>query len=70
MKTKYLNCPPGCTVYHDRFEAAAILRCHPSTIYLLEKRGLRVSRKTGNIRIKHPWIDAFVEDEKTTQNEA
>lgn len=57
---KNLDCAPDCNRYHTRAEAAAILGVHPDTIFDLERRGLRVSRKTEAIRILHSWINEFM----------
>lgn len=56
------DCEPNCNRYHTRTEVAAILGVHPDTVFELERRGLKVSRKTGAIRIHHSWIRDFMEN--------
>src|SRR5262245_28436960 len=54
------ECAIPCNRYHTVREAAAILKVERRLIYRLIRRGLRASRKTGDIRIHHTWIDHFM----------
>lgn len=55
-----LECQSNCQRYHTRSEVAQILGVHSKSVYQLEGKGLRVSRRTGNPRYLHAWIDEFM----------
>lgn len=55
-----VRCQPNCQKYHTRAEAAEILGLHPRSVYEMEGKGLKVSRKSGDPRYLHTWIDEFM----------
>jgi hypothetical protein len=53
-------CAPNCQAFHSLEEAAALLSVSWRTMYRLEKRGLKVSRRSGSPRVFHPHINEFM----------
>jgi hypothetical protein len=53
-------CAPNCQAFHTLNDAAALMSCSPRHLYKLEKRGLKISRRSGTPRVFHPHIHEFM----------